>query len=377
MTWRIPLARPEISESDRAAVLRVLDSGQLSLGPEGPAFEEEFVDFLGGGVHAAAVSSGTAGLYLALVAAGVTSGVVLTPSYGFVGAAHAIRLAGAEPRFVEIDPTTLCVTADTLEAAYSAEVRAVMPVDAFGTPAPMVTISEWAQSRQVVVVEDACEAIGGIHAGQPVGRLADFAVFAFYPNKQMTTGEGGMVVSTDAQKIERIRRLRNQGRSSREFDFDLPGFNFRLTDLQAALGRSQLAQLPELLERRATLARQYTARFAELPEIQTLSVDPEADQRSWFVYVLITESPSLRDSIRAELAAHRIQTAPYFRPIHQMLPYAAAERIPNPLCETENIASRSFAIPFYPSLKPDELSEVADRVEAVCGAWARPAPANP
>ncbi|MCA8961127.1 MAG: DegT/DnrJ/EryC1/StrS family aminotransferase, partial [Planctomycetes bacterium] len=252
--WRIPLSRPDIDDQDRAAVAAVLERDILSLGEEALGFEHEFETFLEQRCSAACVSNGTAGLFLALRALGIDRGEVLTPSYGFVGTAHAIRLAGAEPRFCEVDPETMVVSVDTLDEAWSDRVTAVIPVHIFGTPPPMPEIVEWAADRGVPVIEDACEAIGGRCSGAPCGTHGDAGVFAFYPNKQMTTGEGGMVVARDPEITARVRCLRNQGRGDGEFEFVAEGFNFRLCELQAALGRSQLRRLPSFLSQRERVA---------------------------------------------------------------------------------------------------------------------------
>ena len=353
--WRIPLARPDIDDSDRRAVLEVLATPVLSLGPQLAALEEEFRERFGGR-RAVAVSSGTAGLYLALRALGVQDGEVITPSFGFIGTAHAIRLAGAEPCFVDVAPDTLCVTVESVAAGWSERTRAVIPVDLFGTPAPSDAIADLGNTRRVPVVEDSCEALGSVRQGQPVGTHGDAGVFAFYPNKQMTTGEGGLVVTRDDATAERIESMRNQGRGSAEFEFVGEGFNFRLTELQAALGRSQLARLDSLLSARQALAARYRDALASVPGIATLPEPEDGDQRSWFVFPVFVADPDWRAPVREALAGRGVQTAPYFPPLHGFAPYRASRRTPLPV--TEAVGERSFAIPFHSLLRHQEADEV-------------------
>lgn len=364
--WRIPLALPDLDDIDRAAVARVLDSPILSWGEQGVGFEQDFSARYNN-LPCAAVSSGTAGLYLALRALGVTGGEVLTPSYGFIGTAHAIRLAGAEPRFTEVDAQTCVVTVEHLEAAYTPECTAVIPVDLFGTPVAMPEIAEWARAKGLAVVQDSCEAIGARCAGAPVGVHADASVFGFYPNKQMTTGEGGMVVCRDAQLAECIASMRNQGRGEGGFDFVREGFNFRLTELQSALGRSQLARLDGILAARDQVAQKYLAAFADVPGVSTLPPVPADATRSWFVFPIFFEDGAAREGVRQALADEGIQSAPYFPAIHSFAPYADALRCPGGLDSTEDLATRSLAVPFHNHLSQNEIDAVVAAVAcAVC-----------
>lgn len=358
MSWRIPLARPQLDDVDRDAVLSVLRTPTLSLGPEQARFEAEFEAHLDG-AHAIAVSNGTAALYLALQALGVDGGEVLTPSYGFIGTIHAIRLAGATPRFVEVDPQTLCVNADTLQEGWTPNCRAVLPVHIFGTPAPMASIVDWAREKSLPVIEDAAEAVGGQVDGRPAGTWGDAGVFAFYPNKQMTTGEGGLVITRDRACAELLRSLRNQGRGHEEFEFVSPGFNFRLDEMSAALGRSQLARLPGFLAARDARAEAYRDRLAGTPGLALLPPVPAPDRRSWFVFPVFVERPEWRAPIRERLHAAGIQTAPYFPAIHRMSVYSDVGFRGAPLSLTESVADRSFAIPFHAGLSREEIAEVS------------------
>lgn len=355
--WRIPLARPEIDDSDRQAVSRVLDSPILSIGPEAESLEQEFEQYLG--VPSALVSNGTAGLFVALRLLGLEGGKVLTPSLGFIGTAHAIRMAGAEPRFVDVCPESLVCTVQTLEAAYDPECRAVVPVDLFGTPLDSPAIREWAESRDLILVQDTCEALGARWNGEPVGSHAPASVFAFYPNKQMTTGEGGLVSSPDPDLIARVRSFRNQGRGEGHFEFVGDGFNFRLCELQAALGRSQLRRLGDFLAARSRVAGWYDSLFEDVPGLATLPPAPAPGERSWFVYPVFVQDPAWRDPVRQTLAASGIQTAAYFPPLHSFKPYANPALLSGPLPFTEAISQRSFAIPFFNQLPESACAEVA------------------
>ncbi len=359
--WRIPLSRPSIVDADRRAVLEVLSGTTLSLGPWARRLESRFSNWLS--ADTALVSSGSAGLFLALRALGVGGGAILTPSYGFIASAHAIRLAGAEPRFVDVERETGCVSVATLEAAWDSSVSAILPVHIFGTPAPIEEICEWAASRGVPVIEDACEALGASQRGRPLGTIANAGVFAFYPNKQMTMGEGGLVVSNDREVVETVRSQRNQGRQGAGFQFSGEGFNFRITELQAALGCSQLDRLEELLERRADRASRYRRHFSPIERVSVLSDPAPADRRSWFTFPIFLEDDLVRADLAGELASHGIETSCYFPPIHHFPPYDEPRFRPVELPVTEDLGRRGLALPLYPDLPIEALDEIGDRVQ--------------
>ncbi|MFN0059225.1 MAG: DegT/DnrJ/EryC1/StrS family aminotransferase [Planctomycetota bacterium] len=367
MNWRIPLSKPEILPVDRAAVDRVLASGTLCLGPELVKFEEHWSRRLSG-FKCTAVSNGTAGLFLALRALDLPPGsVVVTPSYGFIATAHAIRLAGLTPRFCDVDSETFCTTVKNFEDAWTEEVRAVIPVHLFGTPAPMPEIMSWAHERGVAVVEDACEAVGAVSQGVPVGTFGAASVFAFYPNKQMTTGEGGLVVTRSEHYADFVRRFRNQGRGDREFEFVMEAFNFRLPEMACALGNTQLERLDQILAARAHVADQYLDALSSVSAVRTLRPVRAGDRRSWFVFPLVAASGEARARIRTHLHARGIQTSPYFVPIHQMLPYQAVELRCERLEVTGWLGERSFAVPFFNRLSGAEIHEVVKEIQAAVG----------
>ncbi|MFQ5654260.1 MAG: DegT/DnrJ/EryC1/StrS family aminotransferase [Planctomycetota bacterium] len=372
--WRVPLSRPDITEEERQAVLEVLRTPILSLGEEGSLLEAEFENLLG--VPSALVSSGTAGLYLALRALGVDGGEVITPSFGFVGTVHAIRLAGARPRFADIDPVTLCVSAETIEPIIGDDTRAILPVHIFGTPCPMAEILELARARALPVIEDACEALGSLSGGHPAGTLGHAGVFAFYPNKQMTTGEGGLVVAPSPELVAIVRSMRNQGRGEGEFEFVREGFNFRMTEMQAALGRAQLRRLGVLLAEREKRARRYQEALEGLPGLTTLPPPLDGDQRSWFVFPVFVADPRWRAPLRDALRREGIQTALYFPPIHGFGVHGGPAPATGELPVTEAVAARSFAIPFHSRIGAAEQDLVAETLRqalaSVAGRGAAP-----
>ena len=358
----IPLCRPSITDEDRRAVAEVLEGTALAWGPCAEELETAFSDFLGS--PCALVSSGTAALYLALRALGVDGGSVITPSYGFVASAHAIRLAGATPRFADVSSDTLGLTAESIDAVDAPDVRAILPVHPFGTPIDMTSIGSWAKDRGVPVIEDACEALGSIHAGRPVGTWGEAGAFAFYPNKQITMGEGGLVVARDAATIDTIRSQRNQGRvlGGARFAFEGEGFNFRLTEMQAALGLSQFRRLEELNEARTGVARRYEEALRGIDGLELLPDPPAGDHRSWFAFPVWFRSPEARDRAAERLGEEGIETAPYFVPIHHSRPYDAAPRPDGGLPVTESRGARGLAIPFFPELPPSDQDRVIERV---------------
>ncbi len=373
--FRIPLSRPTLDHTDRRAVLAVLEGMTLSLGPRTAELEARFAEMFG--APTALVSSGTAGLYLALRALGVESGEVITPSYGFVATAHAIRLAGARPRFVEIDPTTLCLSVEAVDAAWRPTVRAILPVHIFGSPAPVDDLSMWARERGVPVIEDACEALGSWRRDRPVGTHGEAGVFAFYPNKQMTMGEGGLVVAREESTIERIRRMRNQGRTGPGLSFAGEGFNFRVTEMQSALGLSQLDRLEEMNRIRSVIAAAYHRDLAECGALELLPEPSIGDRRSWFAFPVFLRDRESRERVRQGLLAAGIECASYFPALHRIPPYDHPMLRAGPLETTESFSDRGLAIPFFPGLAEEARQEVVDRVAALASSHSPPAERGP
>lgn len=360
---RIPLARPDIGAEEIAAVAEVLRSGRLSMGPEVAAFEAALAAYTGA-PYAAAVSSGTAGLHLALLALGIGPGdEVITTPLSFVASANVILHAGASPVFVDVDPHTLNLDPALIEAAITPRTRAILVVHLYGRPASMGPILELAARHGLRVVEDACEALGARSGGRCAGTLGDVGVYAFYANKQITTAEGGMVVGADPAIDRQIRALRNQGRDGSGWaDQALLGYNCRLSELHAALGRVQLERIEALLARREAIARRYTQILADLPRLQLPAAEAPGTRISWFVYV-IRLAPDLdrghRDRILAGLQARGIGCAAYFPPIHLQpyyrtrLGYRAA-RLPH----GEAAAERVLALPFFTAISDAQIETV-------------------
>jgi perosamine synthetase len=367
----IALARPSIGAREEELVLEALRSGRLALGPRLASFEASFAA-ASGGTHVSAVSSGTAGLHLAIRAAGVERGddVVTTP-FSFVASANCLLYEGARPLFCDIDASTLNISPVAAADALTERTTGIMPVHIFGYPVDMPAIELLARDCGLWIVEDACEALGAVHAdGTPVGARGHLSVFGFYPNKQITTGEGGVVVSPSAEAKERIDSERNQGRAPDMgwLDHDRLGFNYRLDDLSCALGLAQLERLEELLAARARVASLYSEALADVEGLGLPCPDQGGDRRSWFVYVVQLPPEVDRDATVVAMRERGIDTKPYLPAIHLMSFYR--ERFGHrpgefPVCE--DVAARSLALPFYPELMDGEVEQVVDALRAVIG----------
>jgi perosamine synthetase len=376
---RIPLARPVMGAREEELVLDVLRSGRLSLGPRLAEFEAGFARRLGV-ERASAVSSGTAGLHLAVRAAGVERGdeVVTTP-FSFVASANCVIYEGATPVFCDIDPRTLNVDPAAAEAAVTDRTVGLLPVHVFGYPADMPALERVAEARGLWLVEDACEALGARHGdGAAVGARGHLAVFAFYANKQMTTGEGGMVVCPIEDHKERLDSERNQGRAPDMgwLDHDRLGFNYRLSDVACALGIAQLERLDDLLAARSAAAALYGEALAGVEGLELPCPDADGNVRGWFVYVVQVPRGVDRDRVVDGLRERGIDSKPYLPAIHLMTFYR--ERFGHregefPVCE--DVAARSLALPFFPGLSEGQVARVAEGLEAAIAA-ARPAGAR-
>jgi perosamine synthetase len=361
----IPLARPVIGEREEELVLEVLRSGQLSLGPKAPAFEAAFAARVGAR-HGSAVSSGTAGLHLALRAVGVSDGdEVITTPFSFVASANVAIYERARPVFADIDPLTLNIDPDAAASVLSERTAAILPVHVFGYPADMVAL----EGLGLPIVEDACEALGGVYAdGGPIGSRGHASVFAFYPNKQMTTGEGGLVVSASAAHKQQIDSERNQGRAPNMdwLDHDRLGFNYRLSDLACALGLAQLERLDMMLADRAHVAALYREALAEIEGLTLPCEDIGLARRGWFVFVVQLPPGADKEQTMTALAAQGVAAKPYFPAIHLMSYYR--EKFGHrpgqfPVCE--DVAERSIALPFFPQMTEGQVDRVASALTSV------------
>jgi perosamine synthetase len=364
----VPLAKPVLGEEEERLVIEVLRSGQLSLGPRVPAFEQAFAARLGV-AHASAVSSGTAGLHLALRAIGLGRGdeVVTTP-FSFVASANVAVYEGARPVFADIDPVTLNLDPTAAAAAVTNSTKAILPVHIFGYPADLPAF----EKLGLPIVEDACEALGAVYAdGVPVGARGHPAVFGFYANKQLTTGEGGMVTMGEGATKERIDSERNQGRAPDMgwLDHDRLGFNYRLTDVACAIGLAQLERLDGMLADRARVADRYREALADVDGLALPCEDRDGDVRGWFVFVVQVprDGPARDDVIRA-LREHGVQSKPYLPAVHLMSYYRETfghREGEFPVCE--DVAARSVALPFFPAMTEGQVAQVAAALRAVLG----------
>jgi len=367
----IPLAKPVLGETEELAVLDVLRSGQLSLGPRVPEFEQAFAARVGA-KWGSAVSSGTAGLHLALRAVGVEDGdEVVTSPFSFVASANAAVYERAKPVFADIDPVTLNLDPEAAAAAVTERTRALLPVHIFGYPADMAAFERLADGHGLGIVEDACEALGAVYSdGSTVGGRGHSAVFGFYANKQLTTGEGGMVTLGDQAQKARIDSERNQGRAPDMgwLDHDRLGFNYRLSDIACALGLAQLERLDGMLAAREHVAGSYREALAGIEGLGLPCPDSDGARRGWFVFVVQLPRGVDRDATIRALAAENIQSKPYLPAIHLMSFYR--ERFGHregefPVCE--DVAARSVALPFFPEMSEGQVGRVCEALRAVLG----------
>jgi perosamine synthetase len=374
MNAPIPLSAPDIGEAEIAAVTAVLRRSQLSLGSELEAFERELAA-LHGVEDAVAVSSGTAGLHLALIAENIGPGdEVILPSFTFVAVANVVIQVGATPVFVEIDPVTLNIDPDSVEAAITPRTRAILVVHTFGVPAQMTLLTEIAHRFRLALIEDACEALGAEFSGRRVGTFGDAAVFGFYPNKQITTGEGGAVLVRSATRAARLRSLRNQGRSPGGdwLDHNTFGYNYRLPETACALGRVQLRRLSEILQLREEAAQRYNNLLRGVADVEPPPAALPGCKISWFVYVVRLAEHLDRDHIQAAMASEGVATGRYFPPIHLQPAWLgwrdahasvdAAGSIHLPA--TESIGRRTLALPFFNRIQADQQERVVQSLSA-------------
>jgi perosamine synthetase len=367
----LPLAKPVVGLPEERLVAEVLRSGHLSLAPRVEQFERLFAEFVGARL-ASAVSSGTAGLHLALRAVGVGDGdEVITSPFSFVASANVALYERARPVFADIDPVTLNLDPAAAEAAVTERTRALLPVHIFGYPADLPSFERIAARHGLGIVEDACEALGALHAdGSAVGARGNPAVFGFYANKQLTTGEGGMVTLGAPDMKAQIDSERNQGRAPDMgwLDHDRLGFNYRLSDIACAVGIGQMARLKGLLEARALVARHYREALSGIEGLQLPCEDVDGNRRGWFVFVVQLPRGVDREATVRALAGEGIQSKPYLPAIHLLSFYR--ERFGHrpgefPVCE--DVAARSLALPFHPELGEGDVERVARSLRAATG----------
>jgi dTDP-4-amino-4,6-dideoxygalactose transaminase len=387
------MSSPDITDAEIAAVVQVLRTPVLSIGPQIVAFEQACAEYVGAR-HAVGVNSGTSGLHLCAIAAGIGDGdLAITTPFSFIASANALLYERGVPVFVDVDPATgnldprlaaeaaADLAADPRSpsatrwlppalrgARHAGALKAILPVHTFGQPADMDLILETAHQHRLAVIEDACEAIGARYKGRAAGTLGDAAVFAFYPNKQITTGEGGMIVTNDAAWDELFRSLRNQGRDI--FDAWLNhsrlGYNYRLDELSAALGLAQIRRVEELLARRAQVARWYAERLADIELIERPYVAPTTTRMSWFVYVVRVLRPAGRAEVMRELAEAGIPSRPYFSPIHLQPFYRKTFGYQNgDFPVTEYLGDVSLALPFSGVMTETHVDYVCEQLRRI------------
>lgn len=351
MQPRIPLTVPMIGREERAAVDRVLASGMLAQGPEVEAFEQEFASIVDRR-YCVAVNSGTSALHLALIAMGVGPGdEVIVPSFSFAASANAIRLVGAKPVFVDIDPATFCMDPGAVRSAITAHTTAIMPVHLYGHPAPMNEIMAIAQQHGLGVIEDAAQAHCARLGTRPVGSFGTTAAFSFYPTKNMTTAEGGMVVTADAQLARTVRLLRNQGMEHR-YQNEIVGFNARMTDIQAAIGRVQLTRLKGWTEARQRNAALLTSALVDV-------MPPAVASGATHVFHQYTVRSKARPALIERLTARGIGYGIYYpTPIHRLPSFALNLDLP----ETELASREVLSLPAHPALSEQDLADIIEAV---------------
>jgi perosamine synthetase len=369
----IPLARPELGPREEELLLEVVRSGSLSLGPKLEQFEHDFSDWIGGEAYAIAVSSGTAALHLGVRALGWHEGdEVITSPLSFVASTNCLLYEGAKPVFCDIDPVTLTLDPEPAAAAVGERTGGILPVHIFGYPADLGALARIASDGGLEMLEDACQALGAVdEAGRKVGTDGNIATFAFYANKQMTTGEGGIVITPDREVAEGVRSERNQGRAPDmdQVEHDRLGFNYRLTDLHAAIGIAQLERLDEMLNARENVAALYRERLTQLGA-EPAGEEDDADivlpcenrgdeRRSWFVFCVQLPEDTDRDAVIASLAEGGIASKAYLPCIHLLPPYR--ERFGFKGGEfpiAERVAERSLALPFFTSMTEGQVDRV-------------------
>ncbi len=367
ITRQIPLSRPWLDQREEELVAEVLRSGRLSLGPTIDRFEEAFAEIVGA-PYAAAVSSGTAGLHLLTITAGIGPGdEVITSPYSFVASANCALYEGATPVFADVHSRTWNLDPAAVEAAITERTRAVVTVDIYGYPCELDELRAICGRHGLVLIEDACEALGANYKGRPIGSQGPPAVFAFYPNKQITTGEGGIVTTHSEEEWKLLRSLRNQGRadSGGWLEHVRLGFNYRIDDIRAAIGLGQLEKLDEILAGRALVAGRYGELLSGIEGLE-LPLEDDADhERSWFVYVVALPGGSDREEVIAKLESHGVQTARYLPCIH--LQSYMRERFgfgPGMCPVAEDLSARTLALPFHARLDEDDQTYVADTLRA-------------
>ena len=386
---KVPMSSPDITDAERQAVAEVLITSSLSMGNRINRFEDAFKDYTGS-KHAIAVNSGTAGLHLCIRAANIkTNDLVITTPFSFVASSNVILFEHAIPVFVDVEPGTgnidPSLVAEAARDLLSGEqasrkwlprtlegepqkLKAILPVDVFGQPADFDALNSIAADHELKVIEDSCEALGAEYRDRKAGTLGDYGVYAFYPNKQMTTGEGAVIVTDDLEAADLMRSLRNQGRAPGDtwLQHTWLGYNYRLDEMSAALGEVQLSRLDSMINKRAVVANWYKDRLSEIPGLELPKISPITTRMSWFVYVIKFSDDIDRDQVAAELSNLGVPARPYFLPIH-LQPYMVSifgfKEGDFPI--TEDLGRRSLAIPFSSVMTEAQVEYVCQSITSV------------
>lgn len=358
---RVYLSRPDITKKEIEAVCEVLRSPNLSLGPKLAEFEDAFAKYIGR-KRAVAVNSGTSGLFLCISAMGIgQDDEVITTPFTFIASATPVMMAGARPVFVDIDPVSLNIDAEKIESRITDRTKAILPVEVFGNPAGMDKVCEIAQKHNLMVVEDSCEALGSALNGKKAGTFGTMSVFGFYPNKQITTGEGGMILSNDDDLVDMCVSLRNQGRAkdSAWLSHERLGYNYRLSDINCALGIVQLSRIEQFKTKRRQVAKWYQEILADDDRL-IVPTEPDSCDISWFVFVVRLKegfNRSQRDAILKSMIERKIQVSNYFSPVHLqpfMVEQFGYKQGDFPVAES--VSESTIALPFYNNLTQDEVA---------------------
>jgi perosamine synthetase len=366
----IHLSRPDVTEKEIEAVCAVLRSPNLSLGPKLGEFEQAFADYIGR-KRAVAVNSGTSGLFLCMRALGIGPGdEVITTPFTFIATATTIMMAGAAPVFADINPTSLNMDPDKIEGKITNKTKAIMPVEIFGNPAGVDRVCQIAQKHNLEVIEDSCEALGSTLNGRKVGTFGKMSMFAFYPNKQITTGEGGMILTDDDDLADMCVSLRNQGRTkgSGWLSHERLGYNYRLSDINCALGIVQLSRIDEIKAKRSQVAKWYQEMLADEDRL-IVPAEPDNCDINWFVFVVrLTEDFTLdqRDRVLEAMTSREIRVSNYFSPVH-LQPFIARQfgYKQGDFPVTDSVSNRTIALPFYNNLKKNEVAIVCKTLKEV------------
>jgi len=367
---RIPLSKPDITEIEIRAVVDVLKSNILSIGPKIVEFEESIANYIGV-KHAVGVNSGTSGLHLLVKAMGIGKGdEVITTPFSFVASTNCFLFEGAKPVFVDIDEKTFNIDIDAIKHKITDKTKMLLPVDIFGQPVDIREVVNIARECGLKVIEDSCEALGSEFDGVKAGSLADGSVFAFYPNKQITTAEGGIIATNDDYMAEKCRSLRSQGRAvtGRMLNHEEIGYNYRLSELHSALGVAQFGRIEEILEKREKVAGLYTRRLRDVDGLTVPWIHPRVTKMSWFVYPVTLDKGIDRDRVMDLLSEKDIDSKPYFTAIH-LQPYMVEmfgfKEGDFPV--TERISRSTLAIPFYTGMQEWEVDMVCDTIKEIIG----------